>query len=125
MKSKAPLALIELVIMILIFALAAGLCLKAFFWSHQQSEQIALRDEAALAVQNAAELIKSSKGDMTVIESLKTADTNGFALQTEVLDVNTAGLGSALITAATSEGKEIFALQVFWQEPHEGGGGHE
>ena len=125
MKDKAPLALIEIVIMILIFALAAALCLKAFVWANEQSETIALRDEAALAVQNGAELIKSSKGDADVMEMINSADFNGFSLCAEILDINTPGLGTAAVTAAGEDGKEIFAVQIYWQKSFEGGGGHE
>ena len=125
MKSKAPLALIELVIMVLIFALAAALCLQAFVWSHQQSETMALRDEAVLAVQNGAELIKSSKGDAEVVKEVNAGDFNGFSLRAEELDVNTPGLGTAAVTATAKDGSEIFSLQIYWQKPHEGGGRHE
>lgn len=125
MKSKAPLALIELVIMLLIFVLAAALCLQAFLWAQQQSETIILRDEAAIAVQNAAELIKSSKGDEKVIASITASDNDVFKLNIECLDVNARGLGSALVTAESETGENIFSLQIFWQEPLEGGEARE
>ncbi len=59
MKSKAPLALIEQTIMILVFALAAALCLRVFVWSEQTSKRDINRDRAVVEAQNAAEILKS------------------------------------------------------------------
>lgn len=63
MRSKAPLALIEQAVMLAVFALACVLCLRAFVWADLRSEGSAARDEGLLVVQNAAELIKSCRGD--------------------------------------------------------------
>lgn len=64
MRSKAPLALMEQAVMILVFALAAALCLRAFIFSDQTSKRIDAREHAASRAQSAAEIIKSegSKG---------------------------------------------------------------
>ncbi len=64
MRSKAPLALMEQMVMLLVFALAAALCLQAFVKSDAISAKSEARDHAALAAQNAAELIRSGSGDM-------------------------------------------------------------
>lgn len=64
MKSKAPLALIEQTIMVLVFALAAALCIQAFVKADSISTNSEERSRAALAAQDAAELIKYSGGDM-------------------------------------------------------------
>ena len=58
MKSKAPLALMEQIVMLLVFALAAALCLQAFVKSDQISRESQARSNAALAVQNTAETIR-------------------------------------------------------------------
>jgi len=63
MRSKAPLALIEQAVMLTVFALACVLCLRAFVWADLRSEESAARDEGLLVVQNAAELLKSCRGD--------------------------------------------------------------
>ena len=63
MRSRSPLALIELLIMIMIFALAAALCLRAFVWADLKSASNADADMAALHAQSAAELLKGSGGD--------------------------------------------------------------
>ncbi len=62
-RSGASLVLIEQVIMLLVFALAAALCLKAFVWADTESAAVAERDKAMLRAQNAAEVIKN-EGDV-------------------------------------------------------------
>ena len=58
MKSKAPLALMEQLVMVLVFALAAALCVQAFFASDRMSRQGEARDRAVLLAQNTAEYLK-------------------------------------------------------------------
>ena len=55
MKSKAPLSLMEQLIMLLVFALAAALCLQVFVLSAQISRRCKATDHAVTAAQNAAE----------------------------------------------------------------------
>jgi len=63
-RSRASLVLIEQVVMILVFALAAALCLKAFVWADTESAALWERDKALRCAQNAAEVIKNCRGDM-------------------------------------------------------------
>jgi len=63
MRSKAPLALLEQTIMVLVFALAAALCLRAFLWSDAASARNQARDQAVLQAESAAEVLKHSAGD--------------------------------------------------------------
>ena len=44
MRSKAPLVMMEQMVMLLVFALAAALCLQAFVKSDQLSQQGEVRD---------------------------------------------------------------------------------
>ena len=48
MKSKAPLMLMEQMVMLLVFALAAALCLQAFVKADEISKQAEARDRAVL-----------------------------------------------------------------------------
>lgn len=64
MKSKAPLALMEQMVMLLVFALAAALCLQAFVKSDQISLRSQNRSNAALAAQNVAEVIRYNGGSL-------------------------------------------------------------
>ena len=66
MRSKAPLALMEQMVMVLVFALAAALCLQAFALADRISRQNAERDQALVAAQNAAEQVKQVRGDWDV-----------------------------------------------------------
>ena len=59
MKSKASLVLMELLVMILIFALCAALCLQAFVGADRISRETALQDDAVLLAQNTAEALKT------------------------------------------------------------------
>ena len=58
MKNKAPLTMIEQVIMLLVFTLAAALCLQAFTAANQSSKAYAARDRAATQAQSTAEALK-------------------------------------------------------------------
>lgn len=58
MRSKAPLALMEQVCMLLVLAVAAVVCLQAFVWSDRTSAQCQAQDQALVYAQNAAELLK-------------------------------------------------------------------
>ncbi len=62
MKSKAPLALMEQMVMLLVFALAAALCLQAFVLSDKLSRREEARGRAVQVCQSAAEAIRHSGG---------------------------------------------------------------
>lgn len=64
MKNKAPLALMEQMVMLLVFALAAALCLQAFIKSDEISLRSQARSDAALAAQNVAEIARHSGGSI-------------------------------------------------------------
>ena len=130
MKNKAPLALMEQLIMLLVFALAAALCLQVFALSGTMSRRCEAQAFAATAVQNVAETVKHNRGDLSAL----TGDTNqaliGYDAQWQETAVENAeylilvtpeetpvtGLGKAAVTARTSAGDELFAIAVCWQE---------
>lgn len=58
MRNKSILVLIEYMVMLLVFALAAAVCLRMFALSGKLSRTYEATDRAVLAAQNAAELIK-------------------------------------------------------------------
>ncbi len=64
MKSKAPLLLMEQMVMLLVFALAAALCLQAFVKSDGLSGGSEDRDRAVTQCQSAAEAVRHSRGDL-------------------------------------------------------------
>ena len=59
MRSKASLFLMEQLVMLLVFALAAALCLGVFVRADRISEETHQRDQAVILACNAAELLKS------------------------------------------------------------------
>ena len=61
MKSKAPLVLIEQVIMIVVFALTAAICLRMFTMAEVLSVRYEATDRAVLEAQNAAEAWKAGQ----------------------------------------------------------------
>ena len=69
MKSKAPLALMEQMVMLLIFALAAALCLQAFVKSDKISLRSEAKSRAALAAQDIAEILRHDGRDMESVLS--------------------------------------------------------
>ena len=63
MRSRTPLVLMEQLMMVLVFALAAALCLQCFALAHRLSGEDAARDRAIAVVQNAAEVLKACGSD--------------------------------------------------------------
>ena len=140
MKSKAPLALMEQLVMLLVFALAAALCLQAFVLSDQMSGRCEERDRAVTAVQNAAEALKSCGGDLDAGVRIlggtsaggqwqigydagwkQTAvDQAAYQVLVVLKPTEEPLLGSAEVLAQTVEGRQLFQLAVSWQEvePH-------
>jgi len=64
MNRRSVLPMMELMIMVLVFAISAGICVRCFVHADQLSKQQENKTEAVLVAQNAAELLKSSSGDM-------------------------------------------------------------
>lgn len=139
MKNKAPLALMEQIVMLLVFALAAGLCLQMFVFASRISHRCEARDRAALTVQNAAEVWKMSGGDAQVCAKLLGGQADGDAWQISYDDAwtETSGeaaytvsvtpiqteqplLGCADISAETADGDCLFRVTVSWQEGADG-----
>ena len=69
MKSRAPLILMEQMVMLLVFALAAALCLQAFVKSDGLSGDSEARDRAVTLCQSAAETIRWYGGDIVSAEA--------------------------------------------------------
>ena len=85
MKNKASLLLMEQLIMILVFALAAALCLQVFAKSAQIAQETACRDKAVQVAQNGAELWKqgedpvSENGHFTLKITENITEIQGYA----------------------------------------------
>ena len=146
MRSKAPLSLMEQMVMLLVFALAAALCLQAFVKSDQISRQSEARDQAVVRCQELAEIIQyggqNSNAPFSMLEGMGNARYNGpgeplelyfgegwttmngvadasYYIRAQELDSGTEGLGKALVEAfdvTSGDAESRFAVEVSWQK---------
>ena len=126
MKSKTPLALMEQLVMVVVFALAAALCVSCFVAADRLSRRSALRDEAVSAAQTAAETVKGCRGDLEQAAARLDGQWNGetvavhndsYTLVVETEDTGDPLLGRARISVYAVENDGLlFELAVFWQE---------
>lgn len=63
-RSKTSLLLMEQLVTLLVFALAAAVCLQVFVKADSLSREMEARDKAAVICQNAAETIQHRGGDL-------------------------------------------------------------
>ena len=70
MRNRTTLSLMELTLMLLLFAVAAAVCLRAFALSDRLSRQAEQRDRAVLWAQTMAETWKAMDGDLAQAETL-------------------------------------------------------
>lgn len=138
MKHKAPLVLMEQVIMILVFALAAALCLQVFALSDRLSRRNEVIDRAVLLCQNTAEALKASGGDLSgaAADPGATRSPEGwyicygedwsitcdpsrcaYRLEVQTQPAAVSGLCRAEIRFTDAvTGEELYSLPVAWQE---------
>lgn len=133
MKSKTPLAMMEQIIMVLVFALAAAVCLRAFAWAGALSRQTDAESQALLRAESAAEVLKSYHGDYDAAISRLggkwedgcwrlsydenwAPDGDVYRLTVEPENTEQDWLGTARVTVFDQRGRELVALVVGWQE---------
>ena len=136
MKSKAPLALMEQMVMLLVFALAAALCLQAFVKSDEISNTGAARDRAAVLCQSVAEVIRSVGGEpahalssaakrlncrydqgllwMDYDEDWNDGSEGVYRLTAQAIPSGVPGLRSVRV-AVERDGELLFELNTAWQ----------
>ena len=119
MRNKTSLMLIELLIMLLVFILAAALCLQAFLWADATSDRSAQRDRAVVAAQNGAELTRRYAGDLETAAAEQggtwdgetwTFIANDCQVTVTLLPNQTPYMGTALVCAGDVE------FSVSWQK---------
>lgn len=120
MKNKAALTLMELAVMVLVLALCGGLCLSAFAWADRQAQEDGLRQEAYQVLQNAAEAVKHTGGDIQKAAEIYGAwedgwKVSGFEITAESVPGDLALLGSARLEV-WQDGTSLGSLTVCWQE---------
>lgn len=130
--------LMEQMVMVLVFALAAALCLQAFVKSDGLSRQSEQRDRALLQAQSAMEVVRYCRGDMNAAAELLGAQypsedklmidydedwnladgTMRYTLGAVLLYSSVDGLGMAEIWVRDElEDRELVRMDVAWQEP--------
>lgn len=143
MRNRGALPLIELALMLLVFALASVFCLRAFVWADAASKEMETRDAALIRVQNAAELLKSGGGDMAHAqtagaeilggrveqglwyilydedwEQVEDWDDASYCLNVQGVPTGVEGLWKATVWVETcgSETATLCSIPVAWQE---------
>jgi hypothetical protein len=111
-KNKVSLQLMEQLVMILVFALAAALCLQVFARAAEISEETARYDRAVTLAANAAELLKATEGDISAAEAL---GEEGFRVTVTRKPQRLPGLAEAEIQVFWEQ-QPLFRLDTGWQE---------
>lgn len=129
MKNRASLVLMEQLIMLLVFALTASVCLRAFIRADQIARETALRDQAVVLAQNGAETLKACDGNLEKAAHILggeagrnglTVHSDELRLEIELTPSGILGLGTAQVRVVRIEtGKLLFSLTVGWQEVRE------
>ena len=136
MKNRTLLPLMEQILMIAVFALAAALCLQGFALANRISENRQTKDTAVIMAQNAAEVLKSVSGDFEKAcevyggskqgsnwyisydakwTPLNTQEGEVYSVQAFYRETDSPLLGSA--TICVREGSHIlYTLTIGWQE---------
>lgn len=116
MKNRDVLTLMEQVIAVLVFAVAAAICLRVFVFADGLSKTAESEDRSGVLAQNAAEMYKQVSGDaerMMEYEGWKMEDgvlyreDNG--LEVRILEKESAypGMGKAEISVRDGENERI------------------
>ncbi|WP_295586490.1 hypothetical protein [uncultured Oscillibacter sp.] len=137
MRSRAPLVLMEQLVMVLVFALAAALCVQVFAFSDRASRHYADQDRAVAAAQNAAEVLKGCGGDFAEAAGQYGGDWNGavwgisydgdwqpcqeqsraaYHVLVTPAESDQPLLGCAQAAVYTASGEMLFSIPVAWQE---------
>ena len=135
MKSRAPLALMEQTVMVLVFALAAALCLRTFVLADGISRQVEATDRAVLWAESAADTLKARNGDLAQAAAelggnldgqrwiipldetwQETAGEPTYPLTAQPIQSGQPLLGRTQIDVAEKNGDSLFSLEVCWQE---------
>ena len=125
-RSKAPLALMEQIIMIFVFALAAAVCLQAFVYSDTLSKKGEQRDLAVTRAQKLAEYCKAEQGNLDEVSRIfpATRKEDGLSVRypEEKMRMYLRVIQSdeyyekAIISVEDEKGEEIFSIQTAWQK---------
>ena len=131
MRSKTPLVLMEQMVMVLVFAVAAAICLRVFVLTDERSRRYEEIDGAVLAAQSAAEQIKhDADAYFTAVSAVcsgnewtvqldenwePTAENAVYRLVISYEESGSPYLWQATVKVYTGAGEELFSLPVAGQ----------
>lgn len=135
-RSRDSLVLMEQLAMLLVFALAAAVCLRLFVGADRMARQLEDTDRAYALAQNAAETLRHTGGDFIRAGELLNAaadadsfmldlaedwtearDTMRYTLGAARLDSTVPGLGRARVWVRDeTDDTELARLDIAWQE---------
>lgn len=134
MKRRETLTLIEIIIMIGIFAIAAGLCLQIFAAAGKESMENTIRDRSIAEARNTAELLSCYDGDFDTacayyggrveeecwvirydVDWNITENNTAYMLTVRPEQTDSVFLGKASITVTGTDGNTLFSLTAAWQ----------
>jgi len=104
----------EQILMILVFAITAAVCLKGFAAANTISLKQERMHQAVVLAQNAAETLKATCGDYEALDSIVQED-DYFVLTATPNDTSTPFLGSADIQVYYDR-ELLFRITTAWQE---------
>ena len=121
--------------LVVLAALAAALCLRAFVLADGISRQVEATDHAVLWAESAADTLKARKGDLAQAAAelggnldgqrwiipldetwQETAEEPTYTLTVQPVESDQPLLGKAQIDVAEKNGDSLFSLEVCWQE---------
>ncbi len=115
-RSKLPVLLTELTLMLLVFALCAAVCLSIFASARTIADGSAALSRASLWAQSAAECYKAAGGDVGAAAELLGLEREGRSAAGEreglTLTVSPSGDRQALISVSDAGGETVFSLTV-------------
>ena len=124
MRSKTPLVLMEQLVMVLVFALAAAVCLQIFSLSDRLSRKNEAVAEAVLIVQNTAEELKYSYGHSLLewenADGVYFLEEEEYRIEAKMEETEITGLQKVHLQVL-DEGEVLFDLPVAWQEVKDNG----
>lgn len=124
-RSRTPLSLIEITVMILVFSLCASVCMRLFVSASKKADQSRDLTNAVSWAQTAAETYKSCRGDLAGTARMLSAAADGDTARIHFdrdWNISKGADGSyvltltagepATVTVTDTEGVALFALQV-------------
>lgn len=126
MRSRSFLPLMEILLTVAVFAIAAVICLQGFSKANEISERRSELDTAVLLAQDTCEVLKHSRGDMELAAELTDGELadgkivihrkkNGvrFTVTVTVRDTE-GGICKARVAVSTPK-REVYVLDTGWQ----------